>query len=234
MDIASADSVSIAGSLRGVGMTSDDVKLSEARSPKVRNWPFRNTLVVASAMLIAAVAVPSAANASAIYSYTGQYYDYFYGGLWNSTENMTISFTVSSALPANFSGDVSPTSFSGFDGIFTITNSSATNASFDIQTGAAGQITAWYIYLAQNDSSSSSDYMRSDSGISVPDFETDDQAYWFSECTNEGCEETDAANTFLPPGTWKSASVTPAPEPASMALFLSGLFGLRLIRRRKR
>lgn len=206
------------------------------RQPSL-HWSFRDLFVIAAVVLITAggFAVPNAANATVTYTYTGAYYTSFYGSLYNNTDHQTISFTVNSALLANSSyGGGALVSLTASDGVYSISNGSAIATTFDVQTGSGGQITSWFIYMLQNDGSSSSNYIQSDSGIAVVNIaENDDQSYYF-QCQAANCEEADAANTYVPPGTWNVTSSTSAPEPTSLALFSAGLGILHTIRRRRR
>src|SRR4051812_22482151 len=96
------------------------------------------SLGVALAMLDAATA-----GASVIYNYTGNTYD-FVSGAFTTSDKFTGSMTLNSALPANITLSVTPTSFSFNDGLSTITTS-VIAPTFVFRTDAAGAITGWNV-----------------------------------------------------------------------------------------
>src|SRR6185437_9213306 len=126
---------------------------------------------------------PAGAKASEVYSYFGNTFTSTYGSLYTAPLNspcgiscdlVTISFTVASPLGANFSGAVTPTSFTVSDGINTITGGNfltIINAQFPsyptfiVDTDASGQIAKWAIAVASTNSSSTDPF--SDTIVSV-------------------------------------------------------------------
>jgi hypothetical protein len=208
-------------------------------------------MLVAGAVCAALAGVPLSATssrASEVYSYVGNDYTSTYGSLYSFSDFMTISFTVASPLGDNFSGLITPTSYSASDGVNTITNSLTINnsqfpsyPSFDIVTNASGQITEWAIALASTNNSGFSDTIISINGIyeqyyTGPSSPSIDIADAWDYCNLPNCGEETFAGQDYTPGVWSyDPALSTTPLPAALPLFASGLGALGLLgRRRKR
>jgi hypothetical protein len=169
--------------------------------------------VVVSLMMIAA---PNA-EASVVYSYTGNPFNTFVGPVFSGNDAVTGEFTIASALGDNFNGSVSPAQFSFSNGLFSITNFSLSSSVFDIQTSNTGAIIQWNIALSVGLQSAGASISTSNSG----DHSNIISPTTFSSGSNSG-----------DPGAWSSAAT---PLPAALPLFATGIGALALLRwRRKR
>jgi PEP-CTERM motif len=179
------------------------------------------------------------AKAEVVYTYVGNDYTTLYGSLYSSSEFLTISFTVASPLGDNFSGAITPTSFTASDGVNTINSANSLTIVngqfptafppnsypyFDIKTNASGQITEWAIALASN-----SDTIISLNGI----YPSIDQAYAWNYCTLPNCGEETFAGQNNAPGVF-TALTAAVPEPATWAMMLLGFTGLGFMAYRRK
>lgn len=106
------------------------------------------------------LAAVSPGKASVIYAYTGSAFTTFTGNDNSSTEtDLSVQFTVPTALGPTFDGFVDPEAWEISDGSNTLTNTSpdllpvaldTTGSFFDVETNGAGQIIAWIIDIVQN------------------------------------------------------------------------------------
>jgi hypothetical protein len=210
------------------------------------------TGTVCAVLAFVSVSVTSS-RAAEIYSYVGNEYTSTYGGYFYSNspscsgvscDFTTISFTLASALGDNFSGTVTPTSFTASDGVDTITSADSltvnnapfpsalsTFPSFDIVTNNLGQITQWAIALAYTNNNNFSDTIISISGI-LPAI---DISYVWNYCNLPNCGEETFAGQGYTPGNWSASAVGATPIPAALPLFATGLGAMGLFGwRRKR
>jgi MYXO-CTERM domain-containing protein len=171
-------------------------------------------------------AVPNA-NASFIYSYTGNPFTTCTasgvpGGECEVGGGVSGEFTVASGLGDDFSGSVTPTQFSFSGGVFVpITSSdSPVESSFYIQTSDTGAIVQWSINLFYG-SSFGLDISTSNSGDSVDSI---------------GPTTIVGDSNSNDPGSWTwTDPPSPTPLPPSISLFAVGLGALGLLGwRRKR
>jgi hypothetical protein len=137
------------------------------------------------------------AKADTIYTYTG---NQFASATNPYTTAMSVSgsFTLSSPLATNLSNDViTPTSFSFFDGVQTLTeaNQNYTFEFFDVDTDAFGNITKWTVNLSL-------------SGTPAHQIFT---ACGIAKCFDSG----QSGNSFAigDPGTWSVSSTSAVPGP---------------------
>jgi hypothetical protein len=170
----------------------------------------------------------SVAKASFIYDYTGNSFKTLVASPGANAgalagRDVSVEFTLASALGNNFNGLVAPTQFSFSGGPFAINNFNSTNYSFDIQTSNTGAIVDWTILASISGSFFNLTVATSSS----------------SDLTSSLGPSTflSASNAFNP-GTWSVSSPPSAtPLPAALPLFASGLGGVGLFgwfRKRKR
>jgi hypothetical protein len=168
----------------------------------------------------------SMADASEVYTYTG---NFFTTSVASPGANAAIfagqdvsgEFTLGAALGANFNGVITPTQFSFSGGPFTLTNLNSTNDSFDIQTSNTGAIIDWTILASISNAYANITVATSSSGDLT---------------SSLGPTTFISASNGFAPGTW-SASDPPSatPLPAALPLFAGGLGALAMLGwRRKR
>jgi hypothetical protein len=211
---------------------------------------------LAIALLLGVLGGPSA-DASEVYSYVGNVFTSTYGAPGSgfsapngspcgvSCDLVTISFTVSSPLGDNFSGMVTPTSFSASDGAYSITSAndqigypwvtaSFSPPYFDIETNASGTITNWAILLAYTAGynyqapNGFSDAITSINGISIQ-YEANSIDGGDAWACNTECDEEMYAGESYTPGVWSNAAVATTPLPATIPLFATGLGAMGLL-----
>lgn len=183
-------------------------------------------LVAAVLAIGSIVANTSMANASFVYTYTGNLFTTSVASPGANAgvfagKDISGEFTIGSALGANFNGFIIPTQFSFTGGPLTINNLDSTNYSFDVQTSNTGAIIGWTILA-----SISSSFFN----ITVATSNSSDLTSSLGPTTFMS-----ASNGFSP-GTW-SVSDPPSntPLPAALPLFAGGLGALGLLGwRRKR
>jgi hypothetical protein len=200
----------------------------------------RAAAICGALMLVAAVNV---ANASTVYTYTG---NNFLGiidntppaGTYTTSMSVTGSFTLQNPLPANsLVTDITANvlSFSFSDGRNTITNLNATFATFQIGT-ALGNINSWFvnamsapIFTAVGDQHGAMTTLNE--AFIIDDATTIECTQFSIACTGTGLDE---ASILANAGTW-SVSTSETPLPAALPLFATGLGALGLLGwRRKR
>jgi hypothetical protein len=192
-------------------------------------------------VLLSFVGFPRPANADAVYTYSGHFFNSFvqspFGLQPPSGADIDLQFTLAQPLGPNFSGAITPKSFIITDGgtlgliLFdTVISSSgcgssqslfsATNVnpcspsdSFNFGTDSQGHITTWSI------SASWTFFLLSTT-------QTLDQSALFGQ----GAFDKATASIAGSPGTW---SVTTTAEPSTVLLFSSGLFAVAGSLRRK-
>jgi len=174
------------------------------------------------------------ANADVIYSYAGSDYQQTYSNYYDDNENVTISFTLASALGNNFSGIVTPLSFAASDGVSMIPNGAT--SSFNITTNASGQIVDWLINIAYsyggycaNDTYCPGSFSRTVYSSNGNPSGNIDQSQIYSTCPFENCEESSEAqvSNATNPGTWSANIITASvPEPSTWAMLLLGFGGI--------
>jgi hypothetical protein len=175
------------------------------------------------------LAMPSAALASAMYSYTGPNFGFIIdnnppAGTFTNTMNVSGSFTIAAALSAGMGiGDISGSilSYSFFDGrtLFTDANSSITL--FSVGTDAGAAIDDWQISFSRGTAINVFDQEQALGTQTANDFGN------VSECNVVGCGGFIADNAI----TFSSGVWTFVPEPSTGLLVAMGLAGIAARRR---
>jgi hypothetical protein len=155
------------------------------------------------------------AAASVQYNFVSSPFNTFINTTCPPTCNLTGSFTVATALPPNLvvdQGFFTPISFSFTDGVSTVTNLTASFSEFSVGTNASGKIVTWDI--------SADDAFSQMFAFSDPPTETQEgnnaqtyQAYFFGNTSG---------------GSW-----TVVPEPSTLLMLGSSVFGLAGLLRKK-
>jgi PEP-CTERM motif len=190
--------------------------------------------------------VPNVAPAAVVYTYVGNDYTQTYSPYYTMSEHETISFTLPSALGPNFSGIVTPSSFSASGGAFS-TITSGSSEYFYLTTNGAGKIVDYTILLTYSSGDANNGYSQTfyasnvSNNVSGPWTGSGvgsriDQVEYFG-CINEGCEElSEAQVSNVPtPGVFTPTTLTAAvPEPSTWAMMLLGFAGLGLMAYRRK
>src|SRR5262249_12590317 len=154
---------------------------------------------------VAALSLAYPASVQAVpttYKYTGNPYT-FAEGDYTTSMFVTVILTLAQPLPPNLPGDteVFPTAFTFFDGVQTITNSTAFLPLFAFVTDAAGHITDWNVFTTG------------------PDFQAHivTSGHMIQERFDEGfiSDENRALNNEAP-GTWSVVAVPDAGSTLSL------------------
>jgi hypothetical protein len=174
---------------------------------------------------LGALALP--ARADTVYTYTGNPFTTFVGGLSCPPEcHITGEFTVVQPLAANLGNvSVSPSSFSFTDGNVTLTDASTgyTQAPLFLffSTDATGAITSWDVFLL-----TSTYHIQTDNDSSGGTlFQYDVSGFGVGSGANIAIESGN-------PGSWSISSTT-VPEPSSLLLVGTGLLCLGPLLRRR-
>jgi PEP-CTERM motif len=168
--------------------------------------------------------LPLSAFADTVYTYTGNTYTFNNGDIYNPSGHISGSFALASPLGDNETLEVvNPISFTFTDGTFTLTKTTVFPlfaASFEIETDASGNITAWNIGLQDIPFH----YIFTENiGPYVEDYAVDPTAPVYAYAGN-----------MQDAGTWTSSAPSPVPEPSTILLFGTGILGtLGLLRKRQ-
>jgi hypothetical protein len=179
----------------------------------------RNLLLISFALLM----LPLSAFADTVYTYTGNTYTFNNGDIYNPSGHISGSFDLASPLGANETWEVvNPLSFTFTDGTFTLTKATVFPEfaeSFEIETDASGNITAWNIALEDIPFH----YIFTENiGPYVSDYAVDPFAPAYAYAGN-----------MQDAGTWTSSAPSPVPEPSTILLFGTGILGtLGVLRKR--
>jgi len=172
------------------------------------------TLGFAAAAFIAVMSLGASPAAAITYHYLGQPFAAFADGPYTTSDLVAGDVTLAAALSNAPGGQiVTPTAFSFSDGVQTISDATATMASFEFETDILGNIIGWAVNLT-----------AASGGI---------------ETQNEGGTATDSVyaiggqgQNMDEAGTW--TVVTTTPIPATLPLLASGLGAMGLLGWRKR
>lgn len=186
--------------------------------------PFFQAIGLAAVLILFA----PLAKADAVYNYAGNAYTSFPGAGYSGSNNVSITLTFANPLAANssyawgYGGIGTPTatdtlvSFSFTDGNTTYTSG---GINVFLETGSGGQITDWFAG-ACGACTSSSVNIDTEFGISGYPIAG-------SDSSSMGSGGTVLAYNSSDPGTWSET-----PEPSSLLLLGTGLFGLALLVKR--
>lgn len=157
-----------------------------------------------------------------------------YSSPYTANDSITMSFTVSSALPANlpFSfGNVYPTvSWSWSDGIETITSADSQAATgISIGTDGNGNIVDWFNWLYWFNTPGDFDTNGSMESVNVS------ALFGAWDGAGGNLPNNDGGKLYVvEPGTWKESTLaSPAPEPSSFLLLVTGAIFLGSLIQRK-
>ena len=153
-------------------------------------------------------------------------------------------FTLATALAPNLNGvDITPLSFSFFDGIDTISNTNATSSFFAVSTDGSGQVDLWNVGLDESSMTSSLGYYIATTDTAGHNgFEVDVGEYFncgdgTTSGGGSGCAffgtgfYTSQGETRNDPGAWVESALT-VPEPGTIALLGTAVACLGALRRR--
>jgi hypothetical protein len=173
-------------------------------------------ILVGTAILMMALGAPIIKADT--YYYTGNDFT-FVTGLYTTSDSLSGTFSVSTALGDNFYGYVSPAQFSFTDGVQTLTNNTPDIdvPTFFVATDQYGNINQWIIeFLVPT--TSATIYTN---GTPPIDGDSDDG----STLTQGQADNTGA------PGAWTASSV---PEPSGGFLMSTALLALALLARKRK
>lgn len=183
-------------------------------------------LAAAALFAQAALIATSSANAQAVYTYTGNDFQSVLAPGYSTSDKITGTLTLSSALPDSLTTLTDETalvtSYSFSDGVTTFDSGCCESGSqtiFQFMTDATGAITGWVVTLETNDDHTG-------------DLTTEGGATSFDQSLVDGVK---GGRNDGEPGVWALQSMTsPVPEPASWTMLLLGFAGLGIALRHPR
>jgi hypothetical protein len=224
-------------------------------NPILRNPSSGRRLTLAAAAAAWLLVTPSLSHADAILNYVGQAFQATSEdagtltppALYTTSDFVSGTIDLAAALGANVAfGSVTttPTSFSFYDGVQTITNADATSSFFDFGTGASGNITQWFIQLEVTSVVGGPEVLEEGIGTSSETIGGSQDYGYQAVCTGPLTSTTGPCNPLTLgydisaandlPGVWSSPATTSVPEPATLALFGLGVAGVGFMRRRRK
>jgi hypothetical protein len=171
-------------------------------------------LAMAAAAFIGVAATDACANV--IYNYSGLDFTVFANPPWTTSDNITGTLTLTSALPTNLPSDTNETSlvsaFSFSDGVrnFTKSNTPFPDYAFLFGTDTFGDITSWYFQFVNA------------GGLELTS--ENDAGFIGDSVGINNIKYAQSAGA----GQWT------VPEPGSLSLLGAGLAGLAFARRRRK
>jgi hypothetical protein len=171
---------------------------------------------------IALLLMPLPIYADTVYTYTGNNFDAFdYANTsYSPSDFISFFFDVAAPLAADFSGVITPISYTVSDGVETLNQATVPETFFGITTDASANIINWNILFLQ--------------------LSTDRQlfSFWDPELVGEDGSLDgygDGAYILNSPGIWTSSTTSPpaVPEPSTLLLLGSGILAATgMVRRR--
>ncbi len=191
-----------------------------------------STFIPAVVLLSLSYAIPPAAQADVIYTYTGNDFDSFFGSALNSSNFITASFTFASALPddldlADESGSLLNWTVS--DQTNTLSQFGGNYLTLDLTTNESGEIANWSFFaetIAETSSGIPPNWLElasQNTGI-VSDLSefwvTDTDIAWIATVSSD-------------PGTWAVTASTPEPSTIGWTCLLFGAMLLVAMQRQR-
>ena len=185
-------------------------------------------------------------NASVIYYYTGNNFDSFTGGMYDSSMSVSGYIELDDFLAPNLvNQNINPLSYSFTDGVSTLTNNDivpgGSQDTFQFYTNVTGSITMWDVRVslrpvAPSELGDTSHYIKTRKEDTPFTHEIIDSGIFGTCITLQAPQECAVFNTsggeiINEPGRWVISAV---PVPAAVWLFGSGLLGLIGVARRKK
>ncbi len=172
------------------------------------------------------------AQAQVTYTYQGNNFTTF-APPYSSSSQITGSIQLASALPANSTTDLvgSIQAFSFTDGQATRDPSNTTLCQFSVTTNGQGLISAWSIFMRQNNTAATENQHAIDlfSGASTPDQSGFDANTGNTGCGNIGLNPSGFSDAAPPSNAWSggpTVSAQPVPTLSINLLLLLGLICL--------
>ncbi len=196
------------------------ISSSTHRVPRFVRW----ILVLATA-----ASVGPCAFASVVYTYTGNPFTSAYG-LLSTTDRVTGSFTLPTAIGDDFNGEIHPSqySFTAGDGVIFDQSTPNGGIQLNIQTDALGYITGWYVGVFINNVADANTCGKPKSFTAC--FATEDDANLDAPTYPVSAGVNDNS-----PGTWSDTAThsAEAPEPSSLEILTIGLLALGIVARKR-
>ena len=172
--------------------------------------------------LFSLLLVPTAASADTVYTYTGNNFNVVHGSDFTTSDRVSGYFVLPTPVPANsgFSDPPANTPIYNFtNGVETLTNQTAQDATFQFSTDAQGNISQWFILIDSTHGSLATSNYGADISLDEDNGTYDPTGGGTSANLQYGQIDAD-------PGTWTTSTSAPTPEPSSLLLLSTGLLGV--------